>query len=246
MLTRMVRHPALTERLAAVQMASPLRRVDARVKLALGLLVSTAVMLPIARLLVVLALFAALLAWGRLLPVAGRLLWRLKWVLLVLFAFDWLLISLQLAIAVSLRIILLSASFAIVFATTTPEEFRLALEWLRLPYRYAFSLSLAVQSLGWVDREWRALVEAQRARGAWQPGSGWRQLRQQVYDLVALAAPAVVMTTHRAWSMTEAAYARGFDAPGRRSARRLKMAALDWGLLLGAVLAAAGVALWPA
>ena len=50
--------------------------------------------------------------------------------------------------------------------TTTPSELRLALEWLRVPYRYAFSVSLAFQSVGLLDDEWRAIYEAQRARGA--------------------------------------------------------------------------------
>ena len=58
-------------------------------------------------------------------------------------------------------------------------------------------------------------------------------------DLVALAVPAVVLTTKRAWAMTEAAYARGFDSPHRRPYRQLAMGWLDWLLLAGAVAVAA-------
>jgi len=54
----------------------------------------------------------------------------------------------------------------------------------------------------------------------------------------------VVMTAHRAWSMTEAAYARGFDAPGRQSYRQLRMGWLDWALLGAAGLLGAGLILW--
>lgn len=223
--------------------ASPLRQVDPRVKLALSLVLSLAVMLSLGKLLAVIGLYVVFLAWARLLPVAGRLLWRLKWMLLILFAVDWWLVSLELACLVSLRVMLLSGAFAIVFATTTPEEFRLALEWLRLPYRYAFSLSLAVQSIGWLEMEWRAVVEAQQARGAWAPMTGWRTLTRQARDLVALAVPAVVMTTRRAWAMTEAAYARGFDAPSRRSCRHLRMGRLDWILLAAATLVVAALAI---
>ena len=224
---------------------SPLRRTDPRVKLALSLGLSLAVMLSIGELVFVIGLYTAFLAWARLLPTAGRLLWRLRWVLLVLFIVDWWLISLELAVLVSLRVILLSGAFAILFATTTPEEFRLALEWLRLPYRYAFSLSLAVQSIGLLEAEWRAVMEAQRARGAWTPLSGWRNLTRQARDLVALAVPAAVMTTRRAWAMTESAYARGFDSPLRRPYRRLRMGWLDWTLLLGFAVVASALALWP-
>ena len=82
---------------------------------------------------------------------------------------DWLLVGLDLAVIVTLRLILLAGAFTIFFATTTPSELRLALEWFRVPYRFAFSLSLAFQSLGLLEDEWRAILEAQRARGAWRP-----------------------------------------------------------------------------
>lgn len=224
--------------------SSPLNGVDARVKIGLSLALSLAVMLPAHQLLAVLAADLLLLAWARLLAVAGRILWRLKWALLLLFAFDWWLVSFDLAVVVGLRMILLALSFAIVFATTKPEEFCLALEWLRMPYRYAFSLSVAVHSLGLIEREWRALIEAQRARGAWKPARGWRGLPQAARDLVALSVPAVVMTAHQAWSLTEAAYARGFDSPARRPYRRLHMNRTDWLLTLLVLALLGALAFW--
>jgi len=121
---------------------------------------------------------------------------------------------------------------------------RLALEWLRVPYRYAFSVSLAFQSVGLIDDEWRSIREAQQARGAWAPASGWRELLGRVRDLVALAVPAVVLTTKRAWAMTEAAYARGFDSPRRRPYRSLVMGWLDWALLAGAAIVILLLLLW--
>ncbi len=230
-------------RLALVE-TSPLRRADPRAKLALGLAVSLAVMLPVGRLALFMVLYAALLLWARLLPEAARQVWRLKWVLVILFVVDWLVVDLDLAVAVTLRLILLASAFALFFATTTPGEMRLALEWLRVPYRYAFSVSLAFQSVGLIDDEWRAIREAQQARGAWAPASGWRNLLGRVRDLVALAVPAVVLTTKRAWAMTEAAYARGFDSPRRRPYRSLVMGWLDWVLLAGAAIVILLLLLW--
>jgi len=236
--------PAGRARSLALVEHSPLRRADPRTKLALSLCASLAVMLPLAKLAVFMGLYVGLLLWARLLPEAARQVWRLKWVLLVLFVVDWWLVSLDLALIITLRLILLSGAFALFFATTTPGELRLALEWMRLPYRYAFSLSLAFQSVGLLDDEWRAIREAQMARGAWAPPSGWRNLVERVRDMVALAVPAVVLTTKHAWAMTEAAYARGFDSPHRRPYRQLAMIGLDWLLLAGAALATAGVVLW--
>jgi len=215
--------------------ASPLRGADPRAKLALSLGASCLVMLPWQQLAAVLAVYAAFLLWARLLPQAARQAWRLKWLLLVLFALDWWLVGIDLAIAVSLRLLLLAGSFTLLIATTTPGELLLALEWLRLPYRYAFSIGLAFQSAGLLDEEWRAIREAQQARGAWSPPRGWRDLFSRVRDLVALAVPAVVLATQRAWAVTEAAYARGFDSPHRRPYRRLSPRPLDWLLLLAAV-----------
>lgn len=223
---------------------SPLRRADPRAKLAVSLAASLAVMLPVERLAVFMVLYTALLLWARLLPAAARQVWRLKWVLVVLFVVDWLVVGPELAVAVSLRLVLLAGAFALFFATTTPGELRLALEWLRVPYRYAFSVSLAFQSVGLLDDEWRAIREAQRSRGAWVQFSGWRDLLARLRDLVALAVPAVVLTTKRAWAVTEAAYARGFDSPRRRPFRSLAMSRLDWALLAAAALTVGGLLLW--
>jgi energy-coupling factor transporter transmembrane protein EcfT len=211
---------------------SPLRCADPRTKLALSLCTSLAVMLPLERLAAFMALYTLLLLWAHLLPEAARQIWRLKWVLIPLFILDWVLVDLHLAAIVTLRIVLLAGAFALFVRTTTPSEFRLAMEWLGVPYRYAFSVSLAFQSVDLLADEWRTIREAQRARGAlpfeW---AGWRQLPSQVRELVALTVPAIVLTTRRAWALTEAAYARGFDSPHRRAFRRLSMSRLDWILL---------------
>jgi len=232
-----------TRQLVLVE-ASPLRRADPRTKVALSLCASLAVMLSLEKLVVFMALYVALLLWAKLLPEAARQVWRLKWVLIVLFAVDWILVGLDLAAIITLRLILLAGAFTLFFATTTPGELRLALEWARIPDRYAFSLSAAFQSVGVLDDEWRAIREAQRARGAWAPQTGWRELLARLGDLVSLSVPAVVMTTKRAWAMTEAAYARGFDSPHRRPYRELAMGWLDWVLLAGMASVVAILLLW--
>lgn len=224
--------------------SSPLRRVDPRVKLLLSLCVSLVVMLPLEQLLVAMAFYALLLLWARLFDAAAKQVWRLKWILLGIFVLDWVLISKELGIVIVLRLILLAGAFAMFFSTTRPDELRLALEWMRVPYRYAFSLTLAFQSVNLLDEEWRTILEAQRSRGAWAPLTGWRNWTQQVRDLVALAVPAIVMTTKRAWAVTEAAYARGFSSPHRRPYRRLALHGLDWVLLALVIAFSAALVLW--
>lgn len=223
---------------------SPLRRADPRAKLALSICASLAVMLPVDRLAIFMILYAAALLWARLLPSAARQVWQLKWLLVAILIVDWLVVGLDLAIAVTMRVVLLAGLMIFLVGTTTADEFRLALEALRVPYRYAFSLGLAFQSIHLLGDEWRSIQEAQLARGAWPIGHGTRRsagetlhaMLFRLRDLVALTVPAIVLTTRRAWAMTEAACARGFDAPHRQPYRRLKMRWPDWGLIAVAVV----------
>jgi energy-coupling factor transport system permease protein len=214
---------------------SPLRRVDPRVKLCLGLLIASAVMLSLERLLVFWLAFMLLTVPARLLPEVLRQIRRIALVLVLLFVVDWLMVDRNFAFLITFRLMLVVSAFTLFFATTRPEEFRLALERLGMPYRYAFSLSLAFLSISVMDEEWRAIREAQRSRGAWMEARGLRGLWGQLNDLIALGVPAIVLTVKRAWTLTEAAYARGFDSPQRRPYRQLVMRPADWALLLGTV-----------
>jgi energy-coupling factor transport system permease protein len=211
---------------------SPLRQVDPRAKLYLSLCASLAVMLPLQRLALFMIVYAGLLLWARLLPRAAHQVWRLKWILTALFVVDWIFVSAALGAVITLRLILLAGAFTLLFATTTAVELRLALEWLGLPYRYAFSFSLAFQSVELLDTEWRSILEAQQARGAWSPPEHWRELPNQLKNMIALTVPAVVLTAKRAWATTETAYARGFDSPRRRSYHKLTFTRKDWGLVI--------------
>ncbi|MFL7807196.1 MAG: energy-coupling factor transporter transmembrane component T family protein [Anaerolineae bacterium] len=224
--------------------ASPLRRADPRAKLALSACASLAVMLPLNRLVLLMGLYVLLLLWARLLPTAGRQIWRLKWLLIALFALDWLFVGLDLAIVVSLRVVLLAGVFTLFVGTTAPDELRLALERLRVPYRYAFSLSLAFQSVNLLSEEWIAIHEAQSSRGAFARETGLRGIVLQLRDWVALTVPAIVLTTRRAWAMTEAACARGFDSPRRSTYRALAMRPWDWVLVGVPAAIVVALALW--
>ena len=215
---------------------SPLRNADPRTKLFLSLAISLVVMTSIERLLIFLGVYLLFLIWARLLTPTAQHIWRLKWVLILLFAFDWWLISLDHAVLICIRIILLTGVFALFFSTTNTRELGLALEKLYVPYRYAFSLSLAFQSLGLLDDEWRAIREAQTSRGALPDSSSFWKLITNVGDLISLTVPAIVLTTKRAWAITEASYARGFDSPHRVSYHTLEFSRLDFVLMAGTML----------
>lgn len=228
--------PAGRARQLALVEDSPLRRADPRTKLFLSLAVSLVVMTSIERLLIFIGVYVFFLLWARLLTSTVQHIWRLKWVLILLFFFDWWLISLDHAILICLRLTLLTGVFALFFSTTNTRELGLALEKLRVPYRYAFSLSLAFQSLGLLDDEWRAIREAQSSRGALPNFSSFWKFVTNVGDLISLTVPAIVLTTKRAWAITEASYARGFDSPHRVSYHFLSFTRLDLLLMTGTLL----------
>ena len=215
---------------------SPLRHADPRTKLFLSLAVSLVVMTSIERLLIFIGVYVFFLLWARLLIPTAQHIWRLKWVLTLLFFFDWWIISLDHAILICLRLILLTGVFALFFSTTNTRELGLALEKLRVPYRYVFSLSLAFQSLGLLDDEWRAIREAQSSRGALPNFSSFWKFVTNVGDLISLTVPAIVLTTKRAWAITEASYARGFDSPHRVSYHSLAFTRLDFLLMIGTMI----------
>ncbi|HNK62541.1 MAG TPA: energy-coupling factor transporter transmembrane component T [Anaerolineales bacterium] len=227
--------PAGRSRQLALVEDSPLRHADPRTKLFLSLAISLVVMTSIERLLIFLGVYVLFLLWARLFIPTVEHIWRLKWVLILLFFLDWWLISLDHAMLICLRLILLTGVFALFFSTTNTRELGLALEKLRVPYRYAFSLSLAFQSLGLLDDEWRAIREAQSSRGALPNVSSFWKFITNVGDLISLTVPAIVLTTKRAWAITEASYARGFDSPHRVSYHSLSFTRLDLLLITGTI-----------
>ncbi|NLW73166.1 MAG: energy-coupling factor transporter transmembrane protein EcfT [Chloroflexi bacterium] len=207
---------------------SPLRKFDPRTKLFLSLCASVVVMLPLQRLFIFLGLYIIFIIWARLFSHFLKQMDKIKWILIILFLVDWLVVSLQLAAEVTLRLSVLTSVFTVLFATTTPSELGLALESLGFPYRFAFSINLAFQSLGMLEQEWQAIWEAQKSRGVLFDIMNFRTLFTKVGDLVSLTVPAIVLATKHAWVITESATARGFDSPMRKPFHQLSYSACDW------------------
>jgi energy-coupling factor transporter transmembrane protein EcfT len=227
----------------ALNERSPLRRVDPRIKLALGLAASAAVMLPLAPLLVALAALAVLIAWSGLGAAARAPVRRAAPLLSLLFALDWLLIGAAFAVLVTARLLLLLIAFTVLVATTTPDELRLALERLGLAPRLAFALASAYRSLAHLEREWRGIVEAQQARGIapQRDGMSWRE---RAGHAIGLIVPAIVLATQRAWSLTEAATMRGLESPHQARPEPARFSPLDRALLGGAIVLLVALACW--
>jgi energy-coupling factor transporter transmembrane protein EcfT len=223
-----------------------LRRTDPRTRIALALLVSVAVMLPLAPLAAFAAVYVAFVVAAGVGAQAWEPVWRIRRLLLLLFVVDWLFVGLDLAVVVTLRLGLLVTAFQVVLATTRPEELREALERLGMPERIAFSLSVAQRSLGDFEREWRRILEAQQARGIEFVVDGdtrMQRLRRWWRQSLGLVVPAIVLATQRAWAAHEAAAARGLgSAPASREPAPLPKS--DLFLLAGVAACFLGLTLW--
>lgn len=224
-----------------VNAQSPFRRFDARVKLAVSLAASAAVMLPLAPLTLFAVGFAGLLGSAGATSHAAGQVWRLRWLFLVLLVVDWAFVGPAFAVLIALRLGVMICAFSFLVTTTTADELRTGLEGLGLPPRGAFVLGEAFAALDLFERELRGIVEAQRARGiVLETARGPR--RERLRQLAALVVPAVVLATQRAWAVHEAAATRGFGAPHRRVWTARALGRRDWALLSGALSAV--VALW--
>lgn len=134
-----------------------------------------------------------------------------------------------------LRIVTAASAFFLLTLTTTPEELCNALSWYRLPYRFAFAIALAFRHVSLTIEQLRLVRESHRLRGlSLAPSSrSPKALLAWARSSAGLLVPVFVMTTRRAWEITEAASARGFDSPDRSVRRKLRFKATD--LAVGAV-----------
>lgn len=214
---------------------SYLRSFDPRAKLALALSASFAVMLPLPTLCIFFLGMGTILVTAGIAGRAVREAMRLRWLLLLLFLLDWAFVGIELAVAVTLRIVLLVSSFQIVLATTTPAELQRALRQLGMPARVAFSLGVAQQSLTLLQADVRRILEAQQARGIRFTADGvtLRTRARMLWDRsLAVVIPAIVVATQRAWAAHEAAAVRGFGGPHGQAVGGPAMERRDYGLLM--------------
>ncbi|MEA4812020.1 MAG: energy-coupling factor transporter transmembrane component T [Anaerolineaceae bacterium] len=199
------------------------RNLDPRVKMLVALaLVMLTFLKPPALYLLVSCYFVFIVLNGLLFDLL-QFLRKKAWIFLVIFALDVLIVNLAHGVAVLMRILLLASSFLIVTRSTEANELVAALNSLGLPYRMAFAIGIAFGSIGLYEEQWRAIKEAQLARSS-EP----KALKDKLFRWISLLIPSIVLTTHRAWGLTEAAHARGLDSPERVSYTKKPMKARDW------------------
>lgn len=203
------------------RIASLIVRLDVRVKLLIGLSTAVCVFLALRELLILSGAVLLVLAGGGVASNAMRSLFKIRWALLFIFTVDWVVVDALFAVTICLRFILLTISLFLFTGTTSHEELYSLLRWLRVPSPAAFSLVTGLRSVQIVSGEWRSVREAQKVRGLQHRFrfTGLKRIRQSIESLLPLCVPAIVLSVRRSWSITEAAYLRGFDeqSPERNS-----------------------------
>lgn len=119
--------------------------------------------------------------------------------------------------------------------TTSPSEFASSLNRIGVPYRVAFSVSLALRYIPDVQREFREISQAQQARGI--DSSREAPLRQRVRNTAAIIIPLLLSSLERIEVISTAMQLRSFGKHPRRTwytTRPLRRA--DWVALSGCAL----------
>ena len=136
-----------------------------------------------------------------------------------------------------IRILTAASAFFLLTLTTTPEEFCSALTRFGVPYRIAFAIALAFRHLPLATAQLQLVRESQRLRGlrTTPPSRSLKGVLAWVRSAGALVVPGLVMTTRRAWEMTEAASARGFDSSLRTDRRQLRLTIVDVSVVVASI-----------
>ncbi|WP_296194241.1 energy-coupling factor transporter transmembrane protein EcfT [uncultured Microbacterium sp.] len=236
---------------------SPLGRINPVAKLAATLVVSVTLLLSIDPVSAGVSLAATLV----LLPFA-RLPWRQVWLRVwpialaaviaslatVLYGrvsgevfWQWGLVrisegSIDLSLAILLRVLAIAVPSVLLFATTDPTDLADGLaQVLRLPARFVLGGLAGLRLVGLMVDDWRELGQARRARGVADSGRV-RRFAGQAFALFVLA-------IRRGTKLATAMEARGFGAPGARTWARPSLLRPRDGVLvlIAAVVAAASV-----
>lgn len=132
----------------------------------------------------------------------------------------WVLTSaeIELAIAITLRVLAVALPAVVLFATTDPTDLADSLAQLwKLPARFVIGALAAIRMLGLMRQDWQMLRLARRARGVADGGGPVAALARLGNQAMALLTIAI----RRGSLLATAMEARAFDAPTERTWARV-------------------------
>lgn len=138
------------------------------------------------------------------------------------------------ASAMTLRFVVLIASFSVFFLTTSPDHLGLALQQSHIPYEFCFAFTTAVRFVPVLADEAQAIMDAQKARGLeLEKGNFLKRVKNYIPILI----PLIVNAIRRSLELAEAMESRAWGASEKRTNLYvLKLKRADYFLLLLSVL----------
>lgn len=122
--------------------------------------------------------------------------------------------SIENAIALTLRFVVLIESFSIFFLTTSPDHLGLALEQTGIPYEFCFAFTTAVRFVPVLAEEAQTIMDAQKARGLeLERGNFLKRIRNYIPILI----PLIVSAIRRSLELAEAMESRAWGATKKRT-----------------------------
>lgn len=122
--------------------------------------------------------------------------------------------SLEYALAMTLRFLVLVESFSIFFLTTSPDHLGLALEQTHVPYEFCFAFTTAVRFVPVLAEEAQTIMDAQKARGLeLEKGNFLKRIRNYIPILI----PLIVSAIRRSLELAEAMESRAWGAAKKRT-----------------------------
>jgi len=157
--------------------------------------------------------------------------------------------ALDYAAAVSMRLLTLVLGSLLFIATTDPRDAVLALtQQLRVPYRFAFAVSIALRFLPILEAEAAAVRSALRLRGGHAAGGGRGSsfgVRERAQAQLRFAFAVFVGAVRRVQQIAETMESRAFGLyPDRTYRRRLRVSPAGVGLSIVSALVVASSVLW--
>jgi len=144
------------------------------------------------------------------------------------------LVLLERSAAMTLRFVVLIASFSVFFLTTSPDHLGLALQQSRIPYEFCFAFTTAVRFVPVLADEAQTIMAAQKARGLeLERGNLLKRVRNYIPILI----PLIVNAIRRSLELAESMESRAWGASEKRTnlyVLKLKMA--DYILVVVSIL----------
>jgi len=135
------------------------------------------------------------------------------------------------ALAMIFRLLVLMDSFLLFFSTIHPDELAQALYKMKIPFPYAYTISLAARFVPNLAEEARKIQETQISRGIdFESGNIFTKIKNYLPLLI----PLFVSSIRKAHVVAESLEARCFNAHVRRTfLHEIKLKRIDYILLFG-------------